>query len=78
MATKLNVRSTDAPLACDTIKEPADTLAGIMKVVAIAAAASAVTGENTISVPFATVGAETVVVVALAASVNVPEQFNRP
>ena len=49
-----------------------------MNVVAKAVAAFAVLAENTISVPDATVGAGTVVVVALGASVNSPEQFNRP
>ncbi len=57
---------------------PADTFDGRTKVVAIAAAASALIGEKCIGVPLATVGASTVVDVALAVSVNVPEQFNRP
>ncbi len=49
-----------------------------MNVDAIAAAASALIGEKWIGVPTATVGASTVVVVAPAASVNIPEQFSRP
>lgn len=60
------------------MKLPAETLAGKMNVVASAAAASAEAGENRILVPGATVGAATVVVVALAANVKVPEQFNLP
>lgn len=78
MAIQLKLRSVEAPLAWLTMKDPADTFESKIKVVAKAAAALAVVCENTILVPGATVGAGTVVVVALAASVNSPEQFNRP
>jgi len=78
MPIQLKLWSVEIPLACDTIKDPAETFAGRMNVVAMAAAASADRGENVIDVPLATVGAVTVVVVAPAASVNSPEQFSRP
>lgn len=51
---------------------------GKIKVDPIAAAAFADIAENRIDVPGDTVGAGTVVVVALAVKVNVPEQFNLP
>lgn len=57
---------------------PAETFDGRTNVVAIAAAASDDIGENVIDVPDETVGAGTVVDVALAVKVNVPEQFNLP
>lgn len=72
------VRSIEAPLACETVKLPCETLLGNTKVVAKAAAAFAVWGDREMIVPGATFGAGTTVVVALAASENVPVQFNRP